>query len=86
MINKFLHLIVTFFILITLCKISTGEDGQSKSDAELIGRIICEPSDKHDETWFKCIECCQSINCYFLVSRIIFYYFIFIFILLLFSS
>ena len=33
-----------------------------------IGKIICTPEDSHDTKWFKCVECCQSINTYHLVS------------------
>lgn len=45
-----------------------GNDGAiPSSEATEIGKIICTPEEFHDDKWFKCIECCQSINAYHLV-------------------
>jgi hypothetical protein len=44
-------------------------DIQGASQALEIGKIVCTPDPSHDKKWFKCIECCQSINVYHLVSE-----------------
>jgi len=52
-----------------------GKDGGAipSSEATEIGKIICTPEEFHDDKWFKCIECCQSINAYTLVTFTLFF-------------
>lgn len=57
---------VIAFILM-LINISHSE----KSIADQIKDILCKPG-KKDDQWNRGMMCCQSINCYHLVSNIIF--------------
>ena len=65
----------TAVTLLLLSSTTTGVRGEPvvpSSEATEIGKIVCTPEDFHDDKWFKCIECCQSINAYFLVRFVFF--------------
>lgn len=67
-----LFLCMTAIILVFPEGTNAGSDVKDIPPGEAleIGKIVCTPEKSHDKKWFKCIECCQSINSYHLVSFI----------------
>ena len=62
-----LSLMLAVFLIVQ--ESTAKKEVQGNSDALEIGTIICTPLDNHDVKWFKCIQFCQSINVYHLVSQ-----------------
>lgn len=55
-------------LILATTRAAAGDGALPSSEATEIGKIICTPEEFHDTTWYKCIECCQSINAYNLVN------------------